>query len=115
MTVFELYLITTLAEWKNGLIALSLILAFAVLIVSLITAFDSDIAEKDKIPFGYKRFIPFALFFLLGALSPSYKQLALISSGSFLTQNLEAKQLPDKTMKVLNKFMDEYLEQDKSE
>lgn len=116
MSVFELYLITTFTESSKAFGVLGFLLAICATFGAAIKigiTYDEHADEGNKqlvkvFPCKTIAVISF-LFLLTSFLSPSYKQLAIIYSGSFATNNAEAKQIPDNAMKVLNKFMQEYL------
>ena len=57
----------------------------------------------------------FVFFLLLSVLTPSNKDLAIIFGGHYAINNEEMQKMPTKAAKVVNRFMDEYLAEPKSE
>ena len=54
-------------------------------------------------------------FFILAALTPTNRELGFIAGSYYASHNEEYSELPDKAGKVINKFMDEYLEKQKGD
>lgn len=51
--------------------------------------------------------------FIMSVFTPTNSDLAIIIAGSWASNNKEMSALPEKTVKVLNVFLDKYLEKNK--
>ena len=126
MNSWTLYWFTRFEELHNWAGILTSILGIAVVVHLLactiwlgIAADSYDDNEKKAAKSASKwakLLIPlFTITSLMMILVPTNKQLAIIIAGSYVTQNEEMIKVPTKATKVLNKFMDEYLDEAEKE
>lgn len=114
MTMFELYLLTRF-ETLSKLFEVGAVLSAVFGVATLASiAFAIDSGEEKWIKISVKATKAFCIILIVSVFGsvavPSNKALAIMFAGSWATQSSETKKVPDKAMKVLNKFMDEYLE-----
>ena len=112
-------------EMLDGIIFLLILTGIIILIVAAImiaTSFggeDYDRRYEDDLPLrkrGIKILFLSLILFIICALTPNtrqaYRIYGISATINYLKDNGEAKQLPDKVVKVLNKWADDYLEED---
>lgn len=115
----ELYWMTRLDGLQALLIILFLISA-AIAIFSFINWYSDDFdCETSHLKF-FKIALPIAIISALGLVFvPSTKEMLIIygvgGTLDYIKENDTAKRLPDKCIEALDKFMDEYIEKEKSE
>ena len=112
----ELYWITRL-EGIQILFAMILMVSLIAAVVSSITWAASDFEEDFPGKKILKKAIPVALIASLGLIFvPSTKDMLLIygvgGTLDYLKENPTAQQLPDKCIEALDKFMDEYMDEE---
>ena len=112
----ELYWITRL-EYIQILFVVLLIISVVAIVASWISLVTEDFEEDDPAWKIFKKAVPVALIASLGLIFvPSTKDMFLIygigGTVDFLKENPTAKQLPDKCIEALDKFMDEYMNED---
>ena len=75
--------------------------------------YEDDLLLRKK---GVKNLCLSLVIFIICALTPNtrqaYRIYGISATINYLKDNEEAKQLPDKGIKVLNKWADDYLEED---
>ena len=101
------------------LIGVIILILAAIMIVTSFSGEDYDKKYEDDLPLrknGVKLLFLSLILFIICALTPNTKQAYRIygisATINYLKDNEEAKQLPDKGIKVLNKWADDYLEED---
>ena len=112
-------------EMLDGINFLLILTGITILIVAAImtaTSFggeDYDRKYEDDLLLrktGIKLIFLSLILFIICALIPNtkqaYKIYGISATINYLKDNEEAKQLPDKGIKVLNKWADDYLEED---
>ena len=119
--MIEIYWIEML-DGINFLLILTGVIILIVAAIMIATSFGGeDYGEKyeDDLPLrksGVKILFLSLVLFIICALTPNTRQAYRIYGVSatidYLKDNGEAKQLPDKAVKVLNKWADDYLEED---
>lgn len=114
----ELYWVTRLDALQAFLIILFLISA-AIAIVSFINWYTDDFDNECSHWKSFKIALPIAIISALGLVFvPSTKEMMIIygigGTVDYLKENDTAKQLPDKCIEALDKFVDEYIEQKQS-
>ena len=119
--MIEIYWIEML-DGINFLLILTGIIILIVAAIMIATSFggeDYDKKYEDDLSLrksGIKILFLSLIFFIICALIPNTRQAYRIYGVSatidYLKDNGEAKQLPDKAVKVLNKWADGYLEED---
>lgn len=119
MTHFELYLLTRL----DGIGVVFSILFFLLIVASIITSIwwgfaihdscdndDEDVKKAGKI---CKRIYKATVIVtIIAVLTPCKKDLAIIYGLEYITNNEEAKKLPDNVLKVINQELEEILEEE---
>ena len=82
--------------------------------IHLMSEYLPDVDKKPRLKTLSKRFLlPLILLIPLQLAIPSQKDLAVIFAGHWVLNSKEVKQLPEKAVKVLNTYMDNYLERHK--
>lgn len=119
--MIEIYLIEML-DGINFLLVLTGLIILIVAAIMIATSFggeDYDKKYEDDLTLrknGIKLLFLSLILFIICALIPNTKQAYRIygisATINYLKDNGEAKQLPDKGIKVLNKWADDYLEED---
>ena len=119
--MIEIYWIEML-DGINFLLILTGVIILIVAAIMIATSFsgeDYDKKYEDDLPLrkkGVKILFLSLVIFIICALTPNTRQAYRIYGVSatidYLKDNGEAKQLPDKAVKVLNKWADDYLEED---
>ena len=119
--MIEIYWIEML-DGINFLLILTGIIILIVAAIMIATSFggeDYDKKYEDDLSLrksGIKILFLSLVIFIICALIPNTRQAYRIYGVSatidYLKDNGEAKQLPDKAVKVLNKWADDYLEED---
>ena len=119
--MIEIYWIEML-DGINFLLILTGIIILIVAAIMIATSFggeDYDKKYEDDLSLrksGIKILFLSLILFIICALIPNTRQAYRIYGVSatigYLKDNGEAKQLPDKAVKVLNKWADDYLEED---
>ena len=119
--MIEIYWIEML-DGINFLLISTGIIILIVATIMIATSFsgeDYDKKYEDDLPLrkkGIKILFLSLIIFVICALTPNTRQAYRIYGVSaiinYLKDNEEAKQLPDKGIKVLNKWADDYLEED---
>ena len=119
--MIEIYWIEML-DGINFLLVLTGVIILIVAAIMIATSFggeDYDKKQEDDLPLrknGIKLLFLSLILFIICALIPNTKQAYRIygisATINYLKDNVEAKQLPDKGIKVLNKWADDYLEED---
>ena len=119
--MIEIYWIEML-DGINFLLILTGIIILIVAAIMIATSFggeDYDKKYEDDLSLrksGIKMLFLSLILFIVCALIPNTRQAYRIygvsSTIDYLKDNGEAKQLPDKAVKVLNKWADDYLEED---
>ena len=119
--MIEIYWIEML-DGINFLLVSTGIIILIVAAIMIATSFggeDYDKKYEDDLPLrkkGIKILFLSLVIFIICALTPNTKQAYRIygisATINYLKNNGEAKQLPDKAVKVLNKWADNYLEED---
>ena len=119
--MIEIYWIEML-DGINFLLILTGIIILIVAAIMIATSFggeDYDKKYEDDLSLrksGIKILFLSLILFIICALIPNTRQAYRIYGVSatinYLKDNREAKQLPDKAVKVLNKWADDYLEED---
>ena len=112
-------------EMLDGIVSLLLISGAIVFIIGIVMTISSyggeEYGEKyeENLPLrknGIKTLLVSAFILVLFALIPSTKQAYIIwgvgGTIEYLKNNKDAEQLPDKTLNILNKWADNYLEND---
>ena len=122
--MIEIYWIEML-DGINFLLILTgviILIVAAVMIAASFSGEDYDRKYEDYLPLrkrGIKILFLSLTIFIICALTPNTRQAYRIYGVSatinYLKNNGEAKQLPDKAVKVLNKWADDYLEEDSIE
>lgn len=112
----ELYWITRL-EYIQILFTVLLIISVVAIFTSVFSLASEDFEEDHPAWKIIKKAIPVALIALLGLVFvPSTKDMLLIygigGTVDFLKENPTAQQLPDKCIDALDKFMDEYMDEE---
>lgn len=112
----ELYWITRL-EYIQVIFTVFLIISLVAIVASVLFLFCDDFEEDNPAWKILKKAIPVALISSLGLVFvPSTKDMFLIygigGTVDFLKDNPTAQQLPDKCIEALDKFMDEYMNED---
>ena len=111
----ELYWITRLDAIREGM-ALFFVIALVILCLAFLVYVMLD--DEDIVHFNLKKTIkitiPFAvLFMILYILIPTTKEAYVIygvgGTIDYIKSNDKAKQLPDKCIKALDKFLDNYI------
>lgn len=118
--MWQLYLIEQLSSLKDLFIVM-LVLFSVVCIVSwimvVIDCCDDDEEKKLMIKYGRKYLYFTILSALLLAITPStgsaYRIFAIGTTLEFLKSNDTAKQIPDKMLKIIDKYLDEFSENKK--
>ena len=115
MNWFEIYLLTRLG-FIHDICGIVSILFGVVLFVAMCIFFSAfGKGEQDirsACAYMFKWLFPIWFLCLCGvAFIPTNKQLAIIFSGYWATNSEQVKALPDKVVKTMNKFLDEYLEE----
>lgn len=118
----ELYWLTTLSNVCKASVVLLTISVLALVVLSFVYFGGEyyDVCDDvDKLKFSaWKKWfkaacITFAVSFLLLVFIPSERQLYLIygvgGTIDYIKENDTSKQIPDKTIRCLDKLMDEYL------
>ena len=119
--MIEIYWIEML-DGINFLLILTGVIILIVAAIMIATSFggeDYDKKYEDDLSLrksGIKMLFLSLILFIVCALIPNTRQAYRIYGVSetidYLKDNGEAKQLPDKAVKVLNKWADDYLEED---
>ena len=119
--MIEIYWIEML-DGINFLLILTGVIILIVAAIMIATSFggeDYDKKYEDDLSLrksGIKMLFLSLILFIICALIPNTRQAYRIYGVSatinYLKDNREAKQLPDKAVKVLNKWADDYLEED---
>ena len=119
--MIEIYWIEML-DGINFLLILTGIIILIVAAIMIATSFGGeDYGKKyeDDLPLrksGVKILFLSLVLFIICALTPNtrqaYRIYGISATIDYLKDNGEAKQLPDKAAKVLNKWADDYLEED---
>ena len=119
--MIEIYWIEML-DGINFLLILTGIIILIVAAIMIATSFGGeDYGKKyeDDLPLrksGVKILFLSLVLFIICALTPNtrqaYRIYGISATIDYLKDNGEAKQLPDKAVKVLNKWADDYLEED---
>ena len=119
--MIEIYWIEML-DGINFLLILTGVIILIVAAIMVATSFggeDYDKKYEDDLSLrksGIKMLFLSLILFIICALIPNTRQAYRIYGVSatidYLKDNGEAKQLPDKAVKVLNKWADDYLEED---
>ena len=112
-------------EMLDGIVSLLFISGAIIFIIGIVMIISSyggeEYCEKyeENLPLrqnGIKTLLVSAFILVLFALIPSTKQAYIIwgvgGTIEYLKNNKDAEQLPDKTLKILNKWADNYLEND---
>ena len=112
----EMYWITRM-EYIQILFAILLIIGIAFTIASVINLYSDDFEQDHPLWKFLKSGILMVLVAALGLVFvPSTKDMLLIygigGTVDFLKDNSTAQQLPDKCIEALDKFMDEYMNED---
>ena len=119
--MIEIYWIEML-DGINFLLILTGVIILIVAAIMIATSFggeDYDEKYEDDLLLrknGIKLLFLSLILFIICVLTPNTKQAYRIygisATINYLEDNEEAKQLPDKGVKVLNKWADDYLEED---
>ena len=119
--MIEIYWIEML-DGINFLLILTGVIILIVAAIMIATSFggeDYDRRYEDDLPLrkkGVKNLFLSLVIFIICALTPNtrqaYRIYGISATINYLKDNEEAKQLPDKGIKVLNKWADDYLEED---
>ena len=119
--MIEIYWIEML-DGINFLLISTGIIILIVATIMIATSFsgeDYDKKYEDDLPLrkkGIKILFLSLVIFIICALTPNtrqaYRIYGISATINYLKGNEEAKKLPDKAVKVLNKWADDYLEED---
>ena len=119
--MIEIYWIEML-DGINFLLILTGVIILIVAAIMIATSFggeDYDKKYEDDLSLrksGIKMLFLSLILFIICALIPNtrqaYRIYGISATINYLKDNGEAKQLPDKAVKVLNKWADDYLEED---
>lgn len=107
----ELYLITRLDAISTFCIAMAVVLISAIFIgyILKISLYEDSIDKYLKKAF--KWMVPMFIFFSLTAVFvPTTKQACAIYVGNYLLENEDAKEIPDKVLRLANEYLDELIE-----
>ena len=116
----DLYWLITLGTLGEALSAITILFGFALFVCTIIYAIyhyeNYEQEMKQKHTKALKRALPiWVITLLLAIFTPSKEQLFLIygvgGTIDYLKENPTAKQLPDKCIKVLEKWADEQLKE----
>ena len=119
--MIEIYWIEML-DGINFLLILTGVIILIVAAIMIATSFggeDYDKKYEDDLSLrkgGIKMLFLSLILFIICALIPNtrqaYRIYGISATINYLKDNGEAKQLPDKGIKVVNKWVDDYLEED---
>lgn len=117
MSTFQLYLLTRLDAFSQTFNVLS----WGTFILTLITAVFGlfhkaqiyDISFEEAFKATKYSAIVFCIICFISCLIPNKKDMALIVAGKWATNSAEMQKLPENVVKVTNKFLEEYLKDDK--
>ena len=119
--MIEIYWIEML-DGINFLLILTGVMILIVAAIMIATSFggeDYDKKYEDDLSLrksGIKMLFLSLILFIICALIPNtrqaYRIYGISATINYLKDNEEAKQLPDKGIKVVNKWVDDYLEED---
>lgn len=113
----EIYWITRL-DVINGLgcifVTLGIICSLALSILHLLASNDKDTSLVKTIkPYKYYSYVILTIGSMVGIFLPTTKEAVMIwgvgGTIDYIKSNDAAKQLPDKCIKALDKFVDEYM------
>lgn len=113
----EIYWITRL-DAINGLgflfVTLGIIGSLALSVIHLLASHDKETSVVKTIkPFRYFSYVILIIGGLIGIFLPTTKEAVIIwgvgGTIDYIKSNDTAKQLPDKCIKALDKFVDEYM------
>lgn len=123
MTTWQLYLITRLDN-LNSFFCFCLIFCFFILsilfFIFIIKAKDDDFNdenEKDNFCKSMAKYFSITLimtfiFTIIAILIPSEKDVLNIYAGEWITNSKEMKEIPDNTVKAINKLLELYINKD---
>ena len=104
MTAFELYLLfILLPNIGSACLGLSLIGAFVIFIWAMAHYVTRDINKPPK----KRLLITSVILFLISTSMPSSKEMAFILAGSYASDIEGIEELPENTIKALNKYLEE--------
>lgn len=122
MTIFQLYLLTRLDAISSaahnftflfGVFSILSVVTF--IIISIGKTVDKTITEDfvSTVRKTMKVFITcWAVVFTVGLVTPTSKDAFMIIGGAYVTQNQDVQAMPPAVFKAMNKFLQEYIEDD---
>ena len=112
----ELYFINLIGNINIAAWVIFGVLCFAAFVIG-IAFFMDDIDDEQMKKMSKPMVVVAAICLLLGILLPTKKDCYIIfgigSVVDYIQENEEARQLPDKTVKMLNALADKYTEEEK--
>lgn len=120
--MWQLYLIEQLNNLQNLFIVMVILFSIVCIIFWVFAITDSYVDDDEKklmIKYG-RRYLYFTILSaLLLAITPStssaYRIFAIGTTLEYLKSNDTAKQIPDKMLKIVDKYLDEFSEDKKEE
>lgn len=115
MSAFVLYLLIMLESIACLFVVFGVISVGVVAITAFGVVIDSEDTASIKPHASWmKRWLVYgAIAFTIATFIPTNKQLAMIMGGYVVTNAESVGQIPDNTMKAINKFLEDYVEDTK--
>ncbi len=121
MNMFYIYLLITALPNLKVILSTTAIIGLIILVVMFIITYvenhydiyadSNDLTKFQNMVKDFKKWIAALMFVgLVSALIPSTKDIAIIYATNFALTNEQMKVLPPKVLGVLNKYLDEMLE-----
>lgn len=121
MNMFYIYLLITALPNLKVILSTTAIIGLIILVVMFIITYvenhydiyadSNDLTKFQNMVKDFKKWIAALMFVgLVSALIPSTKDIAIIYATNFALSNEQMKVLPPKVLGVLNKYLDEMLE-----
>jgi hypothetical protein len=109
MDMWTLYWLTRIEDLGAAFGFIAFVIGFLLMVWVVYWGVEENFDKEHK-P-RTSAFVALGVFWILAVLTPSNKDLAIIMGGYYATNNEEFVEMPTKAAKVVNKFMDEYLEE----